>query len=684
MSVIDRALVALTGAALLGGAAAAQVQPLQPADLFQLEAAASPRISPDGRQIAYLRNRNDINTDRTVGSLWLIDADGSDHLPLVTGAMSVSSPRWSPSGDRIAYVSSRDGRSVLRMIWMEDGRDAEIAVLPAGASGLRWSPQGDRLAFASFRPAPGAAAAPLPPAPPGSEWAAGARVEERLVYRIDGIGPVPNGNQQIFIVDAEGGAPVQVSQGPLTASGDFSWSPDGGALVFSADRRPDSDTAAPDSELHLLDLAGGQTVQLTDRIGPDNSPRISPDGELIAYLGYDDRRMGYHNSELWVMPVDGGEPRSLTADLDRSVSNPQWSRDGRGVYVQYDDRGDRRIAYVTLDGEVRNRTTGTGPAAFGRPYTGGGFTVSRDGRIATTVSTPARPAELAVSGRRGGLNVIARLNEDLLARRTVGQVEEVIWESSHDGREIQGWAMYPPDFDPEQDYPLILEIHGGPFSAYAPVFSMEFQLMAAQGYVVFYTNPRGSTSYGYEFANLIHHNYPGQDYDDLMSGVDAMIARGSIDEDRLFVTGGSGGGVLTAWIVGNTDRFAASVVAKPVINWASFVLYSDFPAFFYRYWFSAPPWEDPDQYWRRSPLSLVGEVDTPTMLMVGGSDVRTPVAETEQYYSALRLRGVPTRLVVIPDSFHGIANSRPSRLLTKVAEILRWFEEHDPANGAAE
>ena len=659
-------------------------QPLQPADIFAMSAASDPQISPDGRRIAYVRRTHDIMSDRAVSSVWMIDFDGDNHVPLAAGDFDATTPRWSPSGDRLAYVVSAEGRASLRIFWPADGRDAEIAELPGGPQGLAWSPRGDRLAFATFHPGPGASAASLPPRPGGADWAAGARVEERLVYRIDGIGPLPNGGQQIHLVPADGGVTLQVTQDALTYSGDFDWTADGRGLVFSADRREDAQTAAPDSELFELDLGSGQVTQLTDRRGPDNSPAISPNGEMIAFTGFDDRRMGYHNAELYVMDRESGEVRSLTADLDRSVGNPQWAGNGRGVYFQYDDHGRTHIGYASLDGRTERVLSGLGGPTFGRPYTGGTYTVSGNDRFAATIAPSTHPAEIAAGGRRGGLTRLTQLNAELLSRRQVAQAEEISWASPHDGREIQGWALYPPDFDPNEQYPLILEIHGGPFTAYGPAWSFELQLMAAEGYVVLYTNPRGSTSYGYEFANLIHHAYPGNDYDDLMGGVDAMIERGFIDEDRLFVTGGSGGGVLTAWIIGNTDRFAASVVAKPVINWASFVLYSDLPQFFYRYWFASPPWEDPEEYWRRSPLSLVGNVTTPTMLMVGGADVRTPRAETEQYYSALRLRGVPTRLVVIPDSFHGIANSRPSRLLTKVAEILRWFEEYDPANAAEE
>jgi acylaminoacyl-peptidase len=269
------------------------------------------------------------------------------------------------------------------------------------------------------------------------------------------------------------------------------------------------------------------------------------------------------------------------------------------------------------------------------------------------------------------------VNADLFNHKKVGAVEEIWYESSFDGRKVQGWICKPPDFDPNKKYPLLLEIHGGPFTNYGSRFSTEVQLYAAAGYVVLYTNPRGSTSYGEEFANLIHHNYPGEDYDDLISGVDAVIEKGYIDEDQLYVTGGSGGGVLSAWIIGKTDRFRAAVVAKPVINWSSFVLHADGPAFFSKYWFSGFPWETPEQYWKRSPLSLVGNVKTPTMLLTGEQDYRTPISESEQYYTALKLNKVDAAMVRIQDSGHGIAN-KPSNLMNKVAYVLGWFEKHQP------
>jgi acylaminoacyl-peptidase len=374
------------------------------------------------------------------------------------------------------------------------------------------------------------------------------------------------------------------------------------------------------------------------------------------------------------MNTDGTDVKNLTADLDRDASNLQWEGNGQGVYFQYDDQGDIKVGHVALTGKIRTIVEGLGGLDLGRPYNSGTFTVSANNRIAFTLGSAAHPADLSV-WNSGNTTRITALNDDIFSFRKIGKTEEIWWESSYDGRRIQGWIVTPPDFDSSKKYPMILEIHGGPFAMYGPSFAYEIQNYAAAGYVVLYTNPRGSTGYGQEFGNLIHHDYPNHDYEDLMSGVDAVIAKGYIDSENLFVTGGSGGGVLTAWIVGKTSRFKAAVVAKPVINWTSFVLHADNPAFFAKYWFGKMPWEDQENYWRRSPLSLVGNVKTPTMLLTGEQDFRTPISESEQYYAALKLQGVEAALVRIPNASHGLVN-RPSMLMSKSAAILSWFNHY--------
>jgi acylaminoacyl-peptidase len=516
----------------------------------------------------------------------------------------------------------------------------------------------------------------LPAKPKGAEWADPAVVVDRTVYRSDGMGNRPHGFSQVFVLPADGGSPRQVTAGEFHHSGDIEWAADGKSLYVVANRNADWDMDLANTDIYRVGLESGEIVALTDRKGRDADVRVSPDGRLLAYTGWNDQGLAHHRNGLYLMGSDGTGKRELLADLDRDVDNPQWSGDGNRLFFQYDDKGDTILAVTDLSGKVKELARGLGGKSLGRPYSGADYAVGGSDVYAFTAGTTRSPAELA-SGRPGDARPrqLTGLNGNLLSHRTLAEVEEIWLQSAADGRDIQAWIARPPGFDPAKKYPLILEIHGGPHTNYGSRFSAEVQLFAAAGYVVLYVNPRGSTSYGTDFANLIHHAYPGQDYDDLMSAVDTVIGKGYVDDKRLYVTGGSGGGVLTAWIVGNTDRFRAAVVAKPVINWASFVLTADMPPYFTRYWFAKMPWEDPMAYWRRSPLSLVGKVTTPTMLLTGESDLRTPMGETEQYYQALKLRGVDTAMVRIPGASHSIAR-RPSQMLAKVAAILAWFERY--------
>ncbi len=671
---------ALVSLALLAAQATAQVperERFEPMDVFGLEWATDPQISPDGSQVVYVRNANDIMTDRAGTNLWLISMDGQNHRPITSGPGSNTSPRWSPSGDRLLWVSSRGGSSQLWLRWVQTNEDHRITNLTESPGNISWSPDGEWIAFTMFvenDPDP-ALAQGMPSPPEGAEWAAPAVVIDEVQYKNDGQqGFAREGNVHVFVVPAEGGTPRRLTRGPYNHTAPV-WTPGGRSLVIVANRRHDSDFEANDTDLYEVSLEDGSLTRLTDRYGPDAGPAVSPDGRSIAYVGFDDAYQGFQVSRLYVMNRDGSGRREIVTALDRSVGGVQWSGDGRSLFVQFTDEGAGHVARVGLDGDVDVVVDDLGGTAIGRPYAGGSYSVSVGGTVAYTRSDPMRPSDVGLAVRGQAPAQLTRLNEDLLAHKELGQVDELWWESSVDGRRVHGWVVTPPGFDPSQNYPLVLEIHGGPFSAYGPHFSAEVQLYAAAGNVVLYTNPRGSTSYGEEFGNLIHHAYPGDDYHDLMSGVDAVIDQGYVDADRLFVTGGSGGGVLTAWIIGQTDRFAAAAVQKPVINWTSFVLHADGIPFFGKYWFGEMPWEDIDHYWSRSPLSLVGNVTTPTMLVTGELDYRTPMSETEQYYGALKLVGVPTAMVRIPEASHGIAG-RPSQLLAKVTHILGWFDRY--------
>lgn len=646
---------------------------LEMLDIFNLEYISSPKISPDGNQVVYVKNFKDIMTDRNLSNLWLAKFDGTRNRPLTTGEQSDGSPVWSNDGSKIIYTSNKSGKTEAYLYWLDSGEEMVLVNSEKSLSNVQWSPNDTHLAFTMFVPKSKPSPIKMPAKPEGANWNAPPKYIDELGWRRDGVGELSSGYTQIFTVPVSGGTPRQITDGNYNHSAP-EWSKDGQYLYFSANAREDADLEIQDSDIYRVAVADGAIEKLTDRYGPDSNPTLSPDGKLMAYTGYDDTYKGYQISKLYMANADGTQSKLISGTLDRDVSNLQWDSDGQGLYFQYVDKGHSKIGFIDINGNVREITDGLGGMSLGRPYTSGDYSVASNGNYAYTWAETHLPADLGV-GNQGNNRRITEVNKDLFEHKQLGNVEEIWYSSTADGLDINGWIVTPPDFDPSKKYPLILEIHGGPFSSYGPVFSGEIQLMAAAGYVVLYTNPRGSTSYGAAFGNEIDKNYPSKDYDDLMSGVDEVISRGYINENELFVTGGSGGGVLTAWIVGKTNRFRAAVVAKPVINWYSWSLYADMPSFATRYWFEKKPWEDPEKYMKHSPISLIGQVTTPTMLLTGEADLRTPIHESEQYFSALKLQGVETAMVRIPGAYHGIA-ARPSNLVAKVAAILTWFEHY--------
>ncbi len=645
----------------------------EPLDIFDIEMVSDPQISPDGQRVVYVRNFKDIMTDGNRSNLWIINVDGSGNRPLTSGNSNNYAPRWSPDGTRLAYISSENGKPQVYMRWMDDGTTAKITNLQESPGQMNWSPDGKWIAMTMPVKEEQKKLNVLPAKPEGAKWADPPIYIDQVNYRGDGQGYLDVSFDQIYLLSAEGGTPRQITFDPHDHFS-LNWTPDSKSIIYSSNNHPNWEFEPRNSEIHEIKIDDGAVRTLTTRYGPDYSPRVSPDGQWIAFLGADDNHQGYEVDKLYIMDRDGGNVQVLCDDLDRDIQNIKWSADSKNIVFQYDHHGKTYVAKTDLSSNRTQIAENIGGLSLGRPYSGGTYSLANNGSIAFTHSTPDHPADLAVTVD-GTTSRLTHVNDDLLRYKTLGEVEEIWYRSSHDGRMIQGWIVKPPDFDPSKKYPLLLEIHGGPFTNYGSRFSAEVQLFASKGYVVLYTNPRGSTSYGEEFGNLIHHNYPGEDYDDLMSGVDEVIDKGYIDEDQLYVTGGSGGGVLTSWIIGKTDRFRAAVVAKPVINWYSFVLYSDGLGFFSKYWFPGKPWEHMEHYMSRSPISLVGNVTTPTMLLTGEEDWRTPISETEQYYAALKLEGVDCAMVRIPGASHGIA-AKPSNLIAKVNSITSWFEEH--------
>ena len=643
-----------------------------PIDIFEIEYASDPQISPSGDRVLYLRNFKDIMTDRNLSNIWMVNFDGSESRPITTGNKNDFSPRWSNSGDRFIYKSNVDGSTQLYLYDINTSSTQKLTNMQSSIGNVIWSDDDRYLLFTSFVEKTDNKLIQMPKKPIGAKWNEPPIEIDDMVYRYDGGGFRRPGSTQIFVLSSEGGTPRQLSELNKNIRS-IEWMSND-KVLFSANLSENSDFEPSNSDIYSLDVPSGEIKKLTERFGPDYAPKVSPDKKYIAYLGYDDKFLGYQQNSLYVMDANGDNIKLVSDGFDRNISNINWKDDGKGLYFQYDNEGMTKIAYISLSGKVRDIVDELGGLSLGRPYSGGTYTISENGRYAFTYGNVYNPADLAV-GYNGSKNRLTKLNDDLFRYKSLGKVEEVWYSSSYDGKKIQGWLVYPPDFDPNKKYPLILEIHGGPFLNYGFRFSAEAQLFASAGNLVLYTNPRGSTSYGKDFANLIHHNYPSQDYDDLMSGVDHVIERGYVDENNLFVTGGSGGGVLTSWTIGKTDRFKAAVVAKPVINWYSFVLYADNISYFYKYWFPGMPWDNLEEYMRRSPISYVKNVTTPTMLLTGEDDYRTPMAESEQYYAGLKLNKVESMLVRIPGADHGIA-SRPSNLIAKVNSILAWFNKY--------
>ncbi|MEL0153715.1 MAG: DPP IV N-terminal domain-containing protein, partial [Halieaceae bacterium] len=514
----------LLSAIFLPGLAPAQDESL-PAfdgmDVFDLEWVSDPQVSPDGNSVVYVRRSNDIMSDRTRSQLWRIDADGQNHRPLLSSTENAASPRWSPDGKQLAFVSSSTGSSQLHLRWMDNGDRAVVTHLQSSPYSLSWSPDGKWLAFTMSVKAPNETIVKPRPKPKGAKWANKPITVSTTRYQYDGRGIVAPSYRHIFIVPSEGGSARQLTSGNFNHGGSLSWSPDSAQIFFSAYRQDDWELVSDEADIFTVDIATGALTQITSEPGAERSPRVSPNGRLLAFTHEERRPLAFTPDRIGVANLDGSDMRILSNDLDGDASGLIWSRDSRSILYTYDERGERKVGRATLQGKLSEVVAGLGGTTVGRPYLSGSFHAANN-TIAFTQGRTDRPADLAIV-RKGKRQVVTSLNEDLLAFRQLGEVHEIIYNSSFDGQEIQGWYITPPNFDPTKKYPLILEIHGGPHSAYGPYFSAELQMMAAEGYVVFYDNHRGSLSYGEDFALLLQYKYSSEeDFADHMSGIDAL------------------------------------------------------------------------------------------------------------------------------------------------------------------
>ena len=645
---------------------------------LNLEQVADPQISPDGTQIIYTRRFVNRLEDRFDAALWIVNADGTKNRFLAKGAGA----RWSLDGTRIAYLDTGDPRGTQLFVrWMDaEGATSQITRVDQNISDIRWSPDGKWIGFSMLEPNEQTWHIDMPAAPQGAHWTPPPKYETDLHYRQDRVGFTKRGYLHLFAVPADGGTPRGLTKGEWSVGARFDgqtgavgwdWSPDGKTIVVAAIDDPKPDLVYRNSSILSIDVATGAKRRLTSQDGAWNDPVFSPDGKKVAFAGYTNLKASYQAAEVFTMNADGSGVQKLTS-LDRDPGGIIWARDGSGVYVSVSEHGTSNVYFAPATGGAAVAvTTGvhmlsasslahTGMAAGVRSSFGEGPNVVRIDVSKRGVSATAATTQLT------------HINEDLLARVKLATEERIVARSTNNA-DVEGWIVKPHNFDPSKKYPLVFEIHGGPHGAYNVGFNPVYQNFAASGFVVLYTNPRGSTGYGSAFGNAIYHNYPGPDYDDLMAAVDATVAKGYIDTDRMYVGGCSGGGVLSSWVIGHTDRFAAAAVRCPVIDWISFAGDTDIPLFTYA-WFEKPFWEDPKPWLDHSSLMYVGNVKTPTLLMTGELDMRTPMPQSEEYYAALKVRGVPAALLRFEGEYHG-TGAKPTNWMRTQLYMMSWYNQ---------
>ncbi|MDH3628896.1 MAG: S9 family peptidase [Acidobacteriota bacterium] len=653
-------------------AAAAETTTLKVADYLDFEQVADPQISPDGKQIVYTRRWVDQKADRWASALWVMDADGSRHRALVEG----SNARWSPSGDRILFIAGGDNdKPQLFVRWMDDeGAVSQVTRIDLSPSSPTWSPDGKQIAFVAIVPAKDNWEIEMPEAPEGAVWSEPPRILDRLHYRQDRVGFTDPGFSHLFVVPAESGTARQLTDGEWNVGAQFdglyqgaglSWMPDSKTLVFDGLKEEDVDFAYRRADIFSIDTTNKQMRQLTSEDGYWTGPVVSNDGRRIAYTGYARSNITYEMPRIHMMASDGGDARLVTAGFDRPPTSLIWAANDRGVYFTAQDEGYINVFYSDPKGAVRAVTTGK--HSIGLQSTNRATSVGVG--VKSSYFEPGDVYALALDAD-GATTRLTSINSDLLGDITLGTHEE-IWYEASDGNRAHGWIVRPPNFDAEKEYPLIMEIHGGPFAMYVGRFNFQYQVYAANDFVVLYTNPRGSTGYGEAFSQAIDHAYPSVDYLDLMGGVDAVIGQGNIDEKRMYVGGCSGGGVLSSWVIGHTDRFAAAAVRCPVTNWLSMAGTTDIPSFTHSF-FQKPFWEDPSDWLRHSSIMYADKVKTPTAIMTGEQDLRTPMAQSEEYYAALKMLGVPAKLLRFNDQYHG-TGTKPSNYMRTMLYMMSWY-----------
>lgn len=675
-------------------------------DLYQFHWIGDTQMSPDGSRVVFVRV--DVTPDHKsyATSLWLLDLNAASEGPRrLTAGTHDSQPRWSPDGKTIAFARAiekdgKTGKPQIYLLSLGGGEAESLTDLPEGASDPLWSPDGKHLLITSgttpvewqkHEAKPDASKSPdalkSKDEPPESD----VRVITRAVYRMNGEGYLDFDHPAHFwmmdlAADGKPGKPKELTWGRLGDS-DPVWANDGSRIYFLRETSDEPYYEARKSALYSVASSGGDATLVASIPFGVGSLALSPDGSQLAFRGSTNEPVrSFSEPHLWTLALKpGAEPKNVTQNYDHDIGDsiggdnraPRAAGSTRPIWL--DDRtlldvstNEGRANLVKVDastGKVTGFTTGDQTIQL--------FAASADhAKMVALVSTPLMIGDLFSIAPDGKEQQLTHVNDELFSQLNLAPPEEVTYKS-FDGKQIEAWVQKPCDFDPHKKYPLILNIHGGPHSAYGYVFDHEFLFMAAKRYVVLYPNPRGSTSYGQDFGNIIQYHYPGDDYKDLMAGVDELIRRGYIDDKKLGVTGGSGGGLLTDWTVTQTTRFVAAVSQRDISDWASWWYTDDF-TLFQPTWFKAPPFEKPEDFRARSPISYANNIKTPMMFILGEADYRTPpTSGGEQLFRMLKYRHINTVMVRFPGESHELSRSGvPVHRIERLQHITGWFDKY--------
>lgn len=653
-------------------------------DLYRFELVSDPRLSPDGGHVVYCVQRVDREQEKRYTNLWVAPTNGGEPRRFTVGDHVDSQPRWSPDGTQIAFLSTRkdEKQAQIYVIPFQGGEARQLTGLKGNFASFAWSPDGGRL-LCQFRQKD-QDAIDREEDERKKKLGIVARHITRADFRFDGVGWLARERWHLWTIDVNSGESSQLTSGDHDETGPV-WSPDGEAIFFFSNRaeRPDIETEKVD--LFELPAGGGEPRKLDAPAGNKFGLAVSPGGQWLAYVGREGKGDWWRNSGLWALPRDGSQPaRNLTAGSDLNVGNstlgdvadrpftpPVWAADGERLFVQVSRHGRTSLYTVTLGGVIEPLLAPEGVLSE--------FSFDRDRQkmayIWSRFEDPGQVWFWEMAEEKG--HQFTHLNEEWLSKVDLGEVE-VIWIKGPDDNDLQGWILKPPGFDPGQTYPSILEIHGGPWTQYGELFMHEFYWLAANGYVVTFSNPRGGMGYGEAHSRAIHRRWGDRDYADVMAWADFVAQQPYIDSERMGVTGGSYGGYMTAWIIGHTDRFKAAVGQRVVSNAVSFWGSSDVGLQFEDAWADCqPPWENLEAYWRQSPMAYIGNAKTPTLVIHSEQDMRCNLEQGTQLFLALRRLGVDTEMVIFPEESHGLSRiGRTDRRVERLRHFARWFDRY--------